>query len=508
MHYPVWDLPFAHGLLIAVVAVIHVFLAHIAVGGGLYLVVTEVLARRRGDSALLGLVEVHSKTFLLVSLVLGAMTGVGIWFTIGLINPTGTSALIHTFVWAWAIEWTFFLVEIISVLVYVYGWRRLTPRQHEAAGWIYFVAAWLSLVVINGIISFQLTPGDWIQTHRVLDGFFNPTYLPSLVIRTFWAFGLAGLFGLWTATRPAAGTDATWWKRYNALWTLIGIAGASLSVLWWWKAVPPAAQQLTRGDMPIATVVTHWTPWAVAALAVVILVGPLALPRRSGRAVTYLVLALGLVCFGLGEWVREAVRKPWIVQDYLYVNGMRADEVDADRAQGVLGSARWAAPVAANDSLAVGEQVFRNACQNCHARTGYNGLASRVSGWDVDYTAALIQRLEYMRRPMPPFIGTPGEARALALYLHSLPGVPESPPELTDGRLAYERRCSACHSIGGFRDLHQYIEGMEGDDIYGFLEYMKSDYMPPYGGSDAERRLLADWLADNVANPKTEEVGR
>ena len=45
MHYPVWDLPFAHGLLIAVVAVVHVFIAHIAVGGGLYLVLTETLAR-------------------------------------------------------------------------------------------------------------------------------------------------------------------------------------------------------------------------------------------------------------------------------------------------------------------------------------------------------------------------------------------------------------------------------------------------------------------------------
>jgi len=43
--------------------------------------------------------------------VVGAVTGVGIWFTIGLIAPEATSNLIHTFVWVWAIEWVFFLVE-------------------------------------------------------------------------------------------------------------------------------------------------------------------------------------------------------------------------------------------------------------------------------------------------------------------------------------------------------------------------------------------------------------
>jgi mono/diheme cytochrome c family protein len=508
MHYPVWDLPFAHGLLIAIIAVIHVFIAHIAVGGGLYLVVTETLARRREDAELLAVVQLHSRSFLLLSLVFGAMTGVGIWFTIGLINPTGTSALIHTFVWAWAIEWCFFFMEIVAALVYVYGWDRLSARQHTIVGWIYFIAAWFSLVVINGIISFQLTPGEWLESRDVLDGFFNPTYWSSMVIRSFWALGLAGLFGLWTATGRGAEARRVWLQRYSAGWTLVGTAVASLAVLWWWQSVPEVAQDLTRGNMPIATVVTHWTPIAVSALALVVLLGPLALPRRSGRPVTYLVLTLGLVCFGLGEWVREGVRKPWIVYDYLYVNGLRADEIDAAREGGVLANARWARPVVKTDSLAVGEEVFRMACQNCHARSGYNGLASRVSGWEVEYTTAIIERLVFLRRPMPPFVGTASEARSLALYLHQLPAVPTAPSPLADGRLAYERRCSPCHSIGGFRDLGEFVEGLEADEIYEFMEFMQSDYMPPFTGSDEERELLAQWLADNVATRAGEEAGR
>ena len=36
MNYPVWDVAFGAGLLIAVVAILHVFVSHFAVGGGLF----------------------------------------------------------------------------------------------------------------------------------------------------------------------------------------------------------------------------------------------------------------------------------------------------------------------------------------------------------------------------------------------------------------------------------------------------------------------------------------
>ena len=38
---------------------------------------------------------------MLLTLVFGAITGVGIWATIGLVSPHGTSALIHGYVWGW-----------------------------------------------------------------------------------------------------------------------------------------------------------------------------------------------------------------------------------------------------------------------------------------------------------------------------------------------------------------------------------------------------------------------
>lgn len=76
MNYPVWYIP--------------------SVGGGLYLVITERMGLRAKSRDILDFTKGHAKFFLLVTLVLGGMTGVGIWFIISLVHPAATSLLIHT----------------------------------------------------------------------------------------------------------------------------------------------------------------------------------------------------------------------------------------------------------------------------------------------------------------------------------------------------------------------------------------------------------------------------
>ena len=58
MNFPIWELP-AAGLLIAAVAIVHVFISHFAVGGGLFLVLAERKARRENDPAFLELAGVR-----------------------------------------------------------------------------------------------------------------------------------------------------------------------------------------------------------------------------------------------------------------------------------------------------------------------------------------------------------------------------------------------------------------------------------------------------------------
>ena len=53
MNYPVWDVSFGAGLLMALLSILHVFVSHFAVGGGLFPVVTERRALRPSDNEML-----------------------------------------------------------------------------------------------------------------------------------------------------------------------------------------------------------------------------------------------------------------------------------------------------------------------------------------------------------------------------------------------------------------------------------------------------------------------
>src|SRR3989339_656929 len=141
MNFPIWDPPGLGGaMVIAGIAIVHVIIAHFAVGAGLFNVITEHRAYKTGDKVLLQFVCDHSVFLIYFAFVAGAVTGVGIWFSIGVVAPEGTQFLIRLFVWAWAIEWVFFMVELVSGYVYYYSWNRISQGQHLIVGWIYAIS--------------------------------------------------------------------------------------------------------------------------------------------------------------------------------------------------------------------------------------------------------------------------------------------------------------------------------------------------------------------------------
>ena len=104
MNYPVWDVPIiGSSWVIGGIAIFHVLISHFAIGGGFYLPLAERKALREGSDDWMRVLKGHDKFFLVLTAVFGAVTGVGIWFSIGLASPEATSTLIHNFVFGWAI---------------------------------------------------------------------------------------------------------------------------------------------------------------------------------------------------------------------------------------------------------------------------------------------------------------------------------------------------------------------------------------------------------------------
>jgi len=573
MNYPVWDIP-AGGLLIAVIAILHVFVSHFAVGGGLYLVLLERKARRGGDDPLLGYAKGLSRFFILLTLVFGAISGVGIWFTIGLVHPQATSSLINTFVWGWAIEWTFFVVEIAAAMVYYYGWDRLSPRLHMAVGWIYVASAWLSLVVINGILSYMLTPGAWPQTRGFWDAFFNETYWPALVARTFVAVGLAGLYAIWTAAwLPDAALKTRIARDAARRWVLPMAVAIPLSLVWYLRAaagagVPVAEIFGAKGDSvpsllaavfstgiatgyPVAQRAAWWVIVAAAALTLLAALLATATRRSCSKGFAAVMMVLGLVAMGGSEWVREDLRKPWVIGQYMFVNGLRlptaagvpkppgdfvarfgADRftVDAVNESGVLKASAWVRPVpdhllAPGDYAArvehQGRELFRALCASCHTIDGYLAIRPLVRGKSAESLDGLLARIAlpvdasgraaawntlpihvktWRNRRMPPFAGTAEERQMLAGYLALLGGTPASAlsppaPSADIGKTYYDTNCAACHGPDGLAPFDP--KNRKPAEFYEMIGRLPAinEMMPAFEGTDDERTALAEYMA-------------
>jgi len=502
MPYPFWDVMVGYGPLMAVIAVIHVFVSHFAIGGGLYLVVAERSARKANDGERLEFVRKLSKFFVLTTVVFGALTGVAIWFIIGLLNPKATEALIHNFVWGWATEWTFFIVEILSAILYWYGWKRMSARNHMRIGWIYFWAAWLSLVVIVGIITFMLTPGSWLETGSFWDGFLNPTYLSSVVLRTGICVLMAGLFALLVASRYPTGALKTRLVRGNAAWAIGGLLIAGACWFWYKAALPESVWVATQKQLAIAEKALDGFQFASYFLLGGLIAVGLLLPRLFNVAVAILLLVVGLYWFGAYEWYREAARKPYVIHDYMYGNGMRVGDEQAWRRDGLLEQIAFRT----GDD---GRDLYNYSCRTCHQIDGYNAFGPAFANTDPAFIAGSIMGLQRIRAigppvlevdvsAMPPFMGTEKEARTLADWIWER--VDQRPMHEATGLTGralgarlYETRCGGCHVLGGYKDIRGTIAGVEEEDLVDLLSD-PAEGMPPLGGDEQDRKALVDYL--------------
>lgn len=423
MNYPFWDIPFiGGGILIGSVAIIHTFVAQFAIGGGLFLVLTERKAYRENNPKIIDFLKIHSKFFILLTLVFGALTGVAIWFTIGLVTPMATSSLIHIFVWGWAIEWIFFGIEIAAAMIYYYTWDKLDRKTHLTIGWIYFISAWMSLFVINGILTFMLTPGDWLQTKSFWDAFFNPTMLPSALMRTAVTIALAGLYALLTSSFLKDEESRKTMIKYSAKWILAPFIVLPLAGLWYVLTIPPLSFDIIAGGAPAITIFAALSVFFSVLIFIFAYFLPYKVPHRFSAPLAFLFLILGLFVMGVSEMVREAIRKPYIIYDYMYSNNVFKTEVDKFKSAGILPSAKWAAVKSADDTniLKAGEQVFKLQCQSCHTVEGYNGIKILTKGWQEQFIENQIDNLNQLKGFMPPFMGSEKEKKALAKWLYEL----------------------------------------------------------------------------------------
>lgn len=448
MNYPFWDIPrLGSGWVIGLIAIFHVMISQFAVGGGFYLPLAERKAQQMEDPHLRGewLAQLasHSKFFLVLTAVFGTVSGVGIWFAIGLTHPEATSTLIHNFVFGWAMEWVFFLIELTTIAVYYYTWNRVDEKLHLTVGWVYAGASVMTLIIINGILAFMLTPGDtWIgvagtghEASKFWNAFFNPTYWPSLFLRTCVCASLAGIWALITASRidgekhPKLKTSKVQW---SVKWLVPSFVAMPFLMIWYYAMVPASQKALLTLGIDTINSGTFST---VTRMALIIIVTSATIigvayfiayknPTDFNLAHAMAVLMLALMATGAGEYSREMLRKPYVVGRWMYSNGVRVPDVSRINQEGYLAHSEWVWN-GANTSYSRGEAIFRGECGSCHTLKGYRPLADLLAGRDRGNIRNLVMMLHEnkpdspYRKFMPPMTGTQQDVDDLTDFLNA-----------------------------------------------------------------------------------------
>jgi cytochrome bd ubiquinol oxidase subunit I len=184
----------------------HLTFAVLGVGLPLMMLIAEGLHLRTGDPVWRALAVRWSKAFAILFAV-GAVSGTIISFELGLLFPRFMAFAGGIIGLPFSLEGFAFFIEAIFLGIYLYGWKRLSPRAHWLAGFP---------VAISGVASafFIVTASAWMNVPRgfrleqgrvthvnPLAAMFNPAWATEtshMVLGAYLAtaFGVASVYAV------------------------------------------------------------------------------------------------------------------------------------------------------------------------------------------------------------------------------------------------------------------------------------------------------------------------
>jgi len=314
---------------------------------------------------------------------------------------------------------------------------------HLKVGWLYAGSSLGTLIIINGILTFMLTPGDtWLsvagtgaEASKFWNAFFNPTYWPSLIMRTLVCISLAGIWALVTGSQIDGEKQPEFkasYLRWTAGWLVPSFILMPFTLIWYLLEVPKSQRALltlgmsTMGTGTFSQVTRMSLVMVITSATIVAVAYYLAYrnPQDFTLAHASALVLLALMATGSGEQAREMLRKPYVIGRHMYSNGMRVSQVAEANQAGYLEQTMWLNQ-RTSQHWAMGEAMYRGQCGACHTLTGYRSLNKLLAGRDRESVGNMLTMLhEYKpdlayRKFMPPLTGTPGEIDALGDYLYA-----------------------------------------------------------------------------------------
>lgn len=235
----------------------HIVFAMVGIAMPVLMVVAERRGQRTGDRIYLDLAHRWAKGTAILFAV-GAVSGTVLSFELGLLWPRFMEHAGAIIGMPFSLEGFAFFTEAIFLGVYLYGWERIAPRAHLAAGWAVAVSGALSgiFVVIANAWMNAPTGFRWVDGRAVdidpIAAMMSPAAFPQVLHMTLAAYAgtglvVAGIHALPLLRQPGNAFH----RRALSVALLVG--------------APAALLQLVSGDLS-ARFVAHWQPAKLAAM--------------------------------------------------------------------------------------------------------------------------------------------------------------------------------------------------------------------------------------------------
>lgn len=437
--YPTWYEPgIGSGWVIGIIATVHVLFSHTAVGAAVLFSFLAYIGYRDNRPELIDFIKKYGLFLLVFSYILGSITGPGIWYSTTVGSPRGISALIHNFVWKWATEWVFFVIEVAGVYMIIYLAGKVDQRTHLRIALTFGVASYATMLAIVGILSFMMLPGrpEWFTEGGYSLGFYGPNTFAQLAMRTAFMFTMTAAVGGIVAAGLKDIEFKRWLVRRLAILGIVSaVVGMSLFP-WYLDTLPAIAHLIMENRLP-----SYFVPAIMITLGVI--VGYFLMTLIQPRMVTAVVASVAtLMILLLGLWpeetARESIRKPYIAGQYMYSNQVISRDVPGmdikseiptlEKVGFTKAHAFWPKDqreITPENAVQVGRTLAITACSNCHSlsNTGIRPLKNYFGGnTDVDriktYLIGALSTGNTLYMPRIPLKSD--EAEALAVYIASL----------------------------------------------------------------------------------------
>jgi mono/diheme cytochrome c family protein len=216
----------------------------------------------------------------------------------------------------------------------------------------------------------------------------------------------------------------------------------TLGGLGWYYFLPESAKAALT-----SAAVLNVLMFIIFALTIVVFfllyLGPYKNPGWLSPGFAIALFLFGLAAFSTGEFIREAVRKPYVVYNVVLSNQILPGEVQAARDAGYLESGVWTkafvkqhypevmqdgviqsaklTKLSAQDRVRLGEVLFQYHCNDCHAiERGYSAVGPLMRGKSRDTVLTMVENLHETQFFMPPWCGTKEEAEIVTDYLMTI----------------------------------------------------------------------------------------